>query len=387
MEIPYIAFDIYQRMAAISSAVADTILGKHGREKSGGITTTVTTALCQFNSGEDVVPAFLESDTHMALMVGDGHGGKETTTCLTTNSQAILIEALENGLESAMAKSQSLCKEFDDGAMLAIARYEFKSRELQVISVGDCSCTVYQNDLLIHEQPHQDADMFLKEHPDGSAPGTDVDGNTGSIIVDQPMPNADGSTRLKPNMTPQPDGVTMLSPRKPHYFHFKMGDVFIRNNGQLRQLASSAFAGHKGWPRQPPCKTTFLVPEGPFHIVMTSDGVSDIMHPADGFLKYSEVVANDILEEAKKRWTEKRWSLHWEDDKTGAITIWPNMEVCGGKKTLVTDSKGRRVQRYDILPKGHYRITYPDGEIRTVAEIVEKNRGADDISVLVFKCE
>ena len=374
------------RMAAISSAVVDKILGKHERETSDGITTTVTTALCQFNSGEDVVPAFLESDTHMALMVGDGHGGKETTTCLTTNSQAILTEALVNGLETAMAKSQSLCKEFDDGAMLAIARYEFKSRILQVISVGDCSCSVYQNSSLVHEQPHRDVDTFLKEHPDGSASGTDVDGNGGTVVVN--MTNADGSV-LAPVFNPQPDGVNMKCPRKPYYFSFKINGEFLtqRHSGTRRKLASSSFVGHKGWPRQPPCLTTFPVPDGPFHIVMTSDGVSDVMHPADGFLKDSEVVAYDILQEAKQRWTENRWTIHYEDADTGQVTLYPNNKMCGHSKTITTDKFGRYVQAYRILRNGYYRITYPDGEIRTVAEIVEKNRGADDISVLVFKCE
>jgi len=373
-------------MASVAADIlADTqTLRKHRRSTPDVVTTTVTTALCQFNSGEDAVPTFMESATHTAFMVGDGHGGKQTVTCLTKNARVILVEALVNGLESAMAKSQSLCKEFDDGAMLTIARYDFESRQLQVISAGDCSCSVYQKKRLVHEQPHRDVDAFLKEHPDGSAGGTDVDGNSGTIVVQ--WANADGSA-LAPVFNPEPDGVNMKCPRKPYYFNFKMNGEFLNSSGRRKQLAGSSFVGHKGWPRQLPCLTTFVVPEGPFHIVMTSDGVSDIMHPADDFLKDPEVVAYEILQEAKKRWTENRWTIHYEDADTGQVTLHDNNKMCGHSTTTTTDDRGRHVQRYRILSNGTYRVTYTDGDIRTVAGIVEKNRGADDISVLVFKCE
>ena len=115
----------------------------------------ISKAICQFSSKQDVEPAFLESDTHVALLVGDGHSGDLTAKTLSSNAHIILEHVLREGLEAGMRFSQELCKNFLDGAMLVLALYEISSRTLKILSVGDASCCVYQHEKLIHHQPHQ----------------------------------------------------------------------------------------------------------------------------------------------------------------------------------------------------------------------------------------
>ena len=128
----------------------------------------ISKAICQFSSKQDVEPAFLESDTHVALMAGDGHGGDKTANTLSSHGLIILEHVLRNGLEAGMRFSQDLCKEYRDGAMLVLALYEISSRTLKILSVGDASCCVYQHEKLIHHQPHQrDLYPFLHTNLEG----------------------------------------------------------------------------------------------------------------------------------------------------------------------------------------------------------------------------
>ena len=54
----------------------------------------ISKAICQFSSKQDVEPAFLESGTHVALMVGDGHGGDKTANTLSSHGFIILEHVL-----------------------------------------------------------------------------------------------------------------------------------------------------------------------------------------------------------------------------------------------------------------------------------------------------
>jgi hypothetical protein len=324
---------------------------------------SVTKAICQFSSKQDVEPAYLNSKTHMALLAGDGHGGDLTTKALSSNAHVILEHVLKDGLEAGMRFSQELCKEFGDGAMLVLALYEFSNRTLKILSVGDASCCVYQHEKLIHHQPHQDAEAFALEHPDGT-PGVDLDGNEFGRVELQK--DSSGSIKKYGKLKPRVDGIVMDYPLSPAYFTFKVGQTDLPDN-----FASGAFVGHKDYPRLPARSTECVIPEGPFHVVMTSDGVSDVMHHEDHFLVRSDANAFEILDECKKRWL-KEWQLNGEG------------RYLTNLKTIIR-AGGRLVKTVERLPNGYYRVVFNDGETRTVATIDETNKGADDISVLVFR--
>lgn len=335
-------------------------------------TVHVTKALLQFSSKQDVEPASLRSDTHIALLAGDGHDGDVTAKYLSKNARDILKETLKNGVESGMAMSQFLCRDFVDGAMLVIAHYEFATRIIRIISVGDASCSIYQNNELVHRQPHQDAETFMEEHVDGCCAGETFEGKAYGTVEIQRINPFDNSGDIKTagKLTPQPDGKTMMYPKKPSYLRFRVQGNLLRD-----VLASGGFVGHKDVPRLPPVITEFTIPDGPFHVVMTSDGVSDVMHPEDALPRRDDVIADEILEECKKRWTGG-WSFNGNTDVT--ISRVP---------TTITVNN-RRVSKYERKPDGGYKVVYEDDEgnitWHEVPSIEETNKGSDDISVIVF---
>ena len=346
-----------------------TVKRKRAESSEEVDTVRVTKALLQFSSKQDVEPASLRSDTHIALLVGDGHGGDDTSKCLSKNAPRILNETLNAGVKAGMAMSQF----FTDGAMLVIALYEFATRNIRIISVGDASCSIYQDGELVHRQSHQDAESFMKEHVGGLCPGETFQGEPyGTVEIQR---RNSGAIRTGGKLTPQPDGITMQLPNKPAYMRFRIEDRLLPVI-----LASGAFVGHKDVPRLPPLVTEFPIPEGPFHVVMTSDGVSDVMHPEDALPRREDVTADQILEECKKRWT-RGWSLN---GRTGVqISRVP---------TIVTANE-RRVSKYEKQPGGGYKVVYEDeqgeGAVtwHEVPSIDETNKGSDDISVLVFSSE
>lgn len=324
---------------------------------------TVSTALCQFSSKQDVRPDYLESSRHIALMAGDGHTGDETAKCLSKHSQDILKEMLEYGIEAAMSLCQDLCKDFKDGAMLVLCLYEFSTREVQILSVGDASCSIYQNGKIVHQQPHQDAEWFYEKYGDSFVPGINLNGEEyGQIRLET---DVFGNIKKNGTLKPQIDGNTMLYPKLPSYMEFFVNGVKLENI-----YASGAFIGHKNYPRLPPLMTEFLVAPGPFHIVMTSDGVSDVMHPEDPLIRRHDVTAIQIMDECKKRWTSK-WLLNGR-----------RMKLLN--TPTIIKSQGRTVKKAERNARGNYRVTFKDGEQRIVPEIDETNVGADDISVLVY---
>ena len=324
---------------------------------------SVSTALCQFSSKQDVRPDYLESDTHIALMAGDGHDGDETANCLSHHSRKILKEMLENGIDAAMSLSQDLCKNFEDGAMLVLCLYEFGTRNVQILSVGDASCNIYQNGQLVHKQPHQDGEWFYNIHGESSATGFDLDNEECGLIRLQR--DASGVVKRNGTLKPQSDGKTMEYPKQPTYVNFFINGVKLQG-----MYASGAFVGHKNYPRLLPLRTEFIVAPGPFHIVMSSDGVSDVMHPEDPIMSRHDVTALEIVEECKRRWTSE-WSLNGRQTK---LLNTPT----------IIKSQGRVVKKAERNARGNYRVTFQDGEQRTVSEIDETNKGADDMSVLVY---
>lgn len=324
---------------------------------------TVSVALCQFNSKQDVRPDYLESRTHMALMAGDGHSGDKTASCLSENSQMILQEMLGNSIEAAMQLCQDLCRDFDDGAMLVLCLYEFATRIVRILSVGDASCNIYQKNVLVHQQPHQDGEWFFEKFGTAHESGLNIAGEEyGEIYLER---NENGDIKRYGTLKPKADGKHMGFPRQPAYANFRVGNMVFSD-----KYASGAFVGHKGYPRLPPLITEFTVDPGPFHIVMTSDGVSDVMHPEDPLLQQHDVTAVEIMEECKRRWTSE-WSVNGRQMK---LLNTPT----------VIKSQGRDVQKAERNARGNYRVTFRDGEQRTVAQIEETNRGADDISVIVY---
>lgn len=345
----------------------DSLKRKRGGEEKEASSLKVTKALLQLSSKEDVRPAALKSDTHIALLVGDGHGGDATAKCLSKNATKILNETLKSGVEAGMLMSQRKCKDFTDGAMLVIALYEFATRKIQIISVGDASCSVYQNETLLHSQPHQDAESFMNVHEDGVCEGKTFDGKPfrrGTVEVKR----NNGLVNMGNKLTPDKNGKTMHFPEKPSYMCFRVGRSLLYNE----ILASGGFVGHKNVPRLAPVMTEFKIPKGTFHVVMSSDGVSDVMHPEDALACRDDVTAVEILEECKKRWTTPYWTFNGK--KNVPISRMP---------TVIT-ANGRRVSTYEKTLTG-YSVTYVGEEDAVNVETIEEtNRGADDISVLVF---
>tara|TARA_B110000908_G_C10266729_1_gene464744 strand:- start:160 stop:1221 length:1062 start_codon:yes stop_codon:yes gene_type:complete len=281
---------------------------------------TITTEECQLNARQDVTPVSKEEGDNIALLVGDGHGGSHASDILShyKHSSDILNHILHHGLEAAMNLAQNKCKNCLDGAMLVLAHYKKSTRVLRVISVGDTSCSVYQNNKLIFEQPHHDISYFKNKGYGDCTTGVDLGGNKyGEILID--------TSKENPIMTPQPDGKTMLLPLSETYFMFKNEKGFMTKYNCIEKIAGASFVGHKDVPRLPAIVSEIIIDKGSFHIVMTSDGVSDIMHPEDAIMRDATVTANTVVSEAIKRWSTPFFNAikGYEDkkDKTKMFNI------------------------------------------------------------------
>lgn len=213
-------------------------------------TISITTDLSQLCKGEDAVPCFLKSERAIACIVADGHGGKGCTTAIDNNAEDILRAVLDNGVEAGMRTCANLCSQQHSGAMVIITCYNIQDRKLQIISMGDASCTVYQHQQLLHAQPHHCCDTVAQKWPNEAA--------AMNIHILPP----------RPTMVPMPDGHTMVVELHSTYFKWPSGHM----------IQGASFVGHQGMSRLKACLTEIVVPEGPFHMVLTSDGVLSLIH-------------------------------------------------------------------------------------------------------------
>jgi len=353
-------------------------------------TISVTTGICQLCKGEDVVPAFQKTDTHVAMLVGDGHGGSAAAETLTQNSGQILTTVLESGVDAGMQMCVRLCQFTHTGAMVILSLYSIFERKLEVISMGDASCTVYQGGEMIHEQPHH------------SRKNVDAGMGTCEAISGEQMTWKEKASELgirMPSkkcgcMDPQPDGHTMSVDPRPEYFYWSSGV----------QIAGCSFVGHTDIARIAACKIVISrIPDRPFHVVITSDGVSDVVHPEDGLLKDHAVNAADIVAEAKKRWLTPFFNPTEQEDynehnnidlKTGRsyFDINPFETMKSTSARWKTGAAFYPCKSYTKNEDGTYNVTFNDRDTRTSVpgeqmKFVEYNKGADDISALVMTVE
>jgi hypothetical protein len=353
-------------------------------------TISITTDICQLCKKEDVVPAFQKTDTHVAMLVGDGHSGSTAAETLSQNSGQILKTVLKSGVDAGMQMCIELCQSTHSGAMVVISLYSIFERKLEIISMGDASCTVYQEGQMIHEQPHHsrqtvDADKGTCESTSGNQITWKEKAVELGIIM---RPEKFGC------MDPQPDGRTMLVDKRPEYFNWSSG----------AQFAGCSFVGHTDIVRVPPCKIVIpRIADGPFHLVMTSDGVSDVVHPEDSLLKDHAVNASDIVNEAKKRWTTPFFNPTEQEDYLSNNDL--DLEtsklyfVVNPFKTMKSTSARWKAggafypcKSYTKKDDGTYDVKFNDGDTRKSIpaeqmKFVEYNKGADDISVLVMTVE
>jgi len=353
-------------------------------------TISVTTDICQLCKGEDVVPAFQKTDTHVAMLVGDGHGGDGAAETLNRYSGKILKTVLNCGVVKGMQMCVDKCQYSSSGAMVVISLYSIFERKLEVISMGDASCTVYQGGAMIHAQPHHsrqnvDAGMGTCKSNDGT-----------KITWKEKVAELDIQMREQKFacMNPQRDGHTMLVDNRPEYFNWYTGN----------QIAGCSFVGHTDLARLPACKIVIpRISDGPFHLVMTSDGVSDVVHPEDSILLDHGVKANELVQEAKKRWTTPFFNPTEQEDFIGNNGV--NLETGTAyfdinprptmKSTTARWKAGAAFypcKSYTKNDDESYNVLFNDGDTRENVhtdeiKIVEYNKGADDISVLVMTVE
>ena len=348
---------------------------------------SVTNDIHQLCKGEDVVPVFLKSDTHVVMMIGDGHGGKRAAEILDTNSGDILQEILSHGVQKGMDMCDTLCGTTHAGAMVVLAMYSITERTLDIISRGDASCTVYQNGEMIHEQPHHSRQVVDADEGILTESGDEISWKEKCRELNIGMPIG-----KVPTMNPQKDGQTMLVVMRPEYFTWLYGT----------QVAGCSFVGHAGLQRLPACRCVVNVPPGDWHAVLSSDGVSDVIHPEDTLLRNDGVKAQDIVKEALKRWT----TPHFAPTKQTSFISNNDIDLETGREYFVINPhpstfnikarwkstgafyKGKILQKHE---DGTYDVRFPDDRTTrkdipaNEVRISEKNIGGDDISVLVLE--
>lgn len=322
----------------------------------------ITDALCNWSSGQDVKPFGREEGDYVFLMCGDGHGGDACAKTISSNAEQICSHVLglapdnmRYAAEAGMQMCDDLCRDhpIQDGAMLIIVLFHKATRRLLICSRGDSSCTVYQ-DINYFQQPWHDVDTVKCNDQWRQAC------ETKEITV---SPDFGWGFEVDIN------GCIYAEKKRLRFLHAwketREGSPVKILQDQARSLAfpAASFVGHSGLRRLPSCVTTFTMPPGAFHVILTSDGVSDVMHALDPMMRKHGVNADDILKEAKRRWTTATTAtcnvLH-ENDKYNKFG--PQVPM---KQFKWSNSDVKNVWR--------------DGKL------VEYNQGADDISAIVME--
>ena len=325
----------------------------------GGVSVTVDSSLLQLNSGEDITPTSLETDEYVVCLVGDGHSGDGCTLIINNNAEQILTSVLQTKeLEVGFQMCQDLCSKEFSGAMIAITLYNKLTRELEIISAGDISVSAYQNDQMIWSQPIHDCETI----------------NQSEELINQL--HSFGITQADKclQMLPQKDGQTMCLEQKESYFLW----------GANCRIAACSFLGHRNKPRLPPFKRSLSIPEGSWHLTMTSDGVADMIHPENKLLTNFETTAESIVQAAKTRWIEPHFDPLPEEEhscynKDGYFR--PNEQP----STFYLNNDIIQVQTFNSDGTVYVQLGSGSGGIVNKVDICEKNGGADDISCLIMK--
>lgn len=321
---------------------------------------SISTCILQLCSAEDITPKSLETENYIACLIGDGHSGKGCTTIIDTNAELILSTMVKGkSVEIGMDMCQDLCQNEESGAMIALTLYNKNTRLLEIISAGDISVNAYKDGQIIHQQPIHDCQTI----------GNDETGM--KLLHENGILRCNSSLQMIPNK----DGISMCLRKRLSYFNWA---------GTQKIIATCSFVGHRGMSRLPAFTRSLTLPKQ-CHIVMTSDGVSDMIHPEDRMLSYSGTTASEITEAARKRWIEPHFNELPSQYKCYNVKGYfrPNVKDSSftiGKKTIKLQTENT---------DGSVFVQFFDGSSRIVqkTEIVEHNYGADDISCLVMKCQ
>ena len=286
-----------------------------------------TTKILQNDKEEDIIPRYKETDTHIAMYVGDGHGGKYIKLLIDDLGDVILNNILESGPSQAVQilrtklkqlagndvkekdsnkRSRAFRTTYTGNGLAAIKRpgarfcavlYEKNTRKVSICSLGDCTCNIYRDGYAPIIQPFQDGYLYEND--------ADVQKKCTSLGI-RPIDKY-GKLKKMPSMTPRvkdAEGhVYMDYPDEWAYFYPSIVACF----GFLGHYNMDRFGKIHEVPRlKPICREHILGP-GPFRIFMGSDGISDVMNPCSPILMTES--ASDIAEKCKKRW------------KTGFFTI------------------------------------------------------------------
>ena len=284
----------------------------------------ITTHIEQICKKEDMQPQWRRVDPWLCLMVADGHSGRECVDALQTHSSMIFDETMRFGPEKGMDICTRLCTTFKSGAMVVLARLNLDTRLLQISSKGDASCNVYWTThgtttaTLYHQQPHHSPNEVM-DIPGWATTSCATakqektqEMNEKRITCANLINHRTGMYRSAPP-TPDPDGKTF------HWNPHVLAYSFYYPNGHC--VATSSFVGHHGVACLSSNYSEVHLPnDGTFSIVMSSDGVSDVMSPKDiAFLNRTEqsdpadgndkttepslpMTAKEIVDTAKRRW-------------------------------------------------------------------------------------
>lgn len=328
----------------------------------GSSQVSVSKCLLQLCSGEDFQPRHRVAHEYTACIVGDGHSGNGCTSIIDQNAEAILSAVIQSkDLGIGMNMCQELCKnEKNCGAMVALTLYNKNTRLLEIISVGDILVTVYKDGQLIHKQPIHDCQTIVH-----SIKRMDELTNC-KIAIDSPVLT----------MVPERCGKTIHLETKPNYFVWE---------NSYKKLAACSFIGHQNSSRLLPFQQSLTVPHGSWHMLMASDGISDMIHPENEILSSFTTMASDIVEAARKRWIQPHFNeLPLKYDHYNVDGYFrPNQKA----SSFSVGDKPIKLHTKNI--DGSVFVLFNDGSSNLVdsAEIIERNSGADDLSCLVMKVE
>jgi serine/threonine protein phosphatase PrpC len=320
--------------------------GNSGGSKQSGETKEpfhLNTAINQLCSREDVQPQYKDTDTHIAMFVGDGHGGKYgkyTKNIIDAQAGLILDEILTSTPARAVnaLRQRLLVRAQSDynfgiadrwtikrsGAMFCAALYNKETRQLSVCSLGDCTCNIYKDGNMSFRQPFQDGNLYEQS--------ADVRTECGALGVGPKLIRTrNGIQEKSPTMTPRvPDdaGNTYLDfPLEYAYFEPSsiacfgfLGHYDVAHNGEVVEV-----------PRVNPICTEHTLEEGPHRIFMSSDGISDVINPEDPVLMTAS--ASEIANEAERRWTTQ--FFYASDETKGTFKANPGVfdgdQITAGK--------------------------------------------------------
>ena len=228
---------------------------------------------------EDASPRCAQIGGKIVFVVADGHGGKGCRDIINGCADTILGSAAEHGPLRAMELCISLCHEQSSGAMIVIGAID--GRTLTTASVGDASMWVFDKGECVFKQPHHDKAFF----------DAYVGGEKENMFVGSPVPtilaNANGTCQSQWG----------------HYFY-------------PQGCAAAAALGHLGKLCLPPIVSTVELSEH-WSVVACSDGVSDVVHPAE----IGGLSVEDIAGLAHTRW------IHGIQPAEGLVAVGPKQIV------------------------------------------------------------